>query len=388
MEAMGVLVVLVVLLVAGLVLLRSMVITVEQGTCVVITSFGKYRRVMGPGLNYKLPVLEKVHSRLSIQNRSVELAFQATTVDQANVNFSTMLLYAVADGTEDTIVRVAFKFVDQTSFMQALTRTIEGTIRSFVATKKQAEILGLRTEIVGHVKDELDNVLADWGYHLIDLQVNDISFGAEITRSMERVVASQNEKVAAENEGAALLIRETKRAEAEGAAIKIAASAEMEASRLRGQGVAAFREEVARGMAAAAVATEDAGLDPSFVLFAMWTESLRHVAEAGRGNLITLDGSVEGMERTMRQMMAASGSFQRMAAAEEVRVAAEAAEEEADVAGSRPGTSPAEAAAAVQAVVDRVADPDSRAAPGWYADPQDPARRRWWDGRAWGNKEA
>jgi regulator of protease activity HflC (stomatin/prohibitin superfamily) len=302
------LVILTVVVVGGLFLLAGvfgMFVTVGQNTVAVITMFGKYRRVMLPGLNLKLPFVEKIHSRVAVQNQAVELQFQATTIDQANVNFSTMVLYTVADASEETIKRVAFKFLDTRNFMQALVRSIEGTIRSYVATKRQAEILGLRTEIVLHVKEELDTQLAEWGYHLLDLQVNDISFGAAITQSMERVVASNNERVAAENEGAALLIRETKRAEAEGAAIKIAASAEMEAARLRGQGVAAFRREVAQGMAEAARAMEDAHLDPSFVLFAMWTEAIRHFAAEGQGNLITLDGSLDGMSNTIRQMMAA-----------------------------------------------------------------------------------
>jgi len=101
------------------------------------------------------------------------------------------------------------------------------------------------------------------------------------------------------------MVHYTVAAENEGAAIKIAAAAEMEAARLRGQGVAAFRRKVAQGMAKAALAMEDANLDPSFVLFAMWTEAIRHFAAEGTGNLITIDGSVDGMSTTIRQMMAA-----------------------------------------------------------------------------------
>ena len=279
-------------------------VTVKQSTVAVVTMFGKYRRVMTPGLNFRIPLVEKIARRVSVQNQAAELQFQATTRDQAQVNFTTMVLYTVQDSNEETIQRVAFKFITPEDFYTALVRTIESAIRSLVATKAQAEILGLRTEIVSHVKDELDSQLADWGYHLLDLQVNDISFGAAIMTSMERVVAAQNERVAAENEGAALLIRETKKAEAQGAAIQIAAKAEMEAARLRGQGVAAFRQEVAGGMADAADRMEASRLDPSYILFSMWTETMRNIASEGRGNLITFDGSVKGMEGTLQQLMA------------------------------------------------------------------------------------
>ncbi len=102
----------------------------------------------------------------------------------------------------------------------------------------------LRSDIVTHVKEQLDVILEGWGYHLQDLQINDITFDDIIMKSMSQVVASNNLKAAAENEGQALLITKTKAAEAEGNAIKISAEAERQASQLRGQGVALFREEV------------------------------------------------------------------------------------------------------------------------------------------------
>src|SRR5450631_2560006 len=112
-----------VLLIIGFVF--SGLVTVNQGYINVITMFGKYRRVLLPGLNFKIPVLEQVYKKISIQNRSVELEFQAVTMDQANVYFKSMLLYAVQNSMEETIKKVAFKFIAERDLMQALTRTIE-----------------------------------------------------------------------------------------------------------------------------------------------------------------------------------------------------------------------------------------------------------------------
>jgi regulator of protease activity HflC (stomatin/prohibitin superfamily) len=191
--------------------------------------------------------------------------------------------------------------------MTALVRTIEGTIRGFVASKKQAEILSLRREITDYVKNEVDQYLEGWGYHLIDLQINDISFDQAVMDSMSKVVASNNLKAAAENEGQALLITKTKSAEAEGNAIKIAAEAEREAAKLRGQGVALFREEVAKGMTNAAKELQDANLDTNVILFSMWTEAIKHFAETGKGNTIFLDGSTDGMSKSMQQILSVLG---------------------------------------------------------------------------------
>jgi regulator of protease activity HflC (stomatin/prohibitin superfamily) len=278
--------------------------TVNQGTMAVITMFGKYRRAVGPGLSFKIPIVESVFKRVSIQNRSVELEFQAVTVDQANVYFKSMLLFSVMNHDEETIKNVAFKFISEKDLMQALIRTVEGSIRAFVATKKQAEILTARSEIVEYVKEQIDHVLETWGYHLQDLQINDITFDKMILDSMSKVVASNNLKAAAENEGQALLITKTKAAEAEGNAIKISAEAEKTAAQLRGQGVALFREEVAKGMSHAAEQMKQANLDTNVILFSMWTEAVKNFAEYGKGNVIFLDGSAEGMEKTMKQIQA------------------------------------------------------------------------------------
>jgi len=278
--------------------------TVNQGTVGVTTIFGKYRRTLRPGLNVVVPFIEKIYRRISIQNRAVELQFQAITQDQANVYFTAMMVYGAISESEETIKNIAFKFVSEKDFLTALVRSVEGSTRGFVATKKQAEILALRGEIVAEVKENLDHVIETWGFHLIDLQLNDITFDQAITTSMAQVVASNNLKAAATNEGDALLIRKTKEAEALGTAVRIEAEAERTAAQLRGQGVALFREEVARGLAQAARELDNNSVDSSLILFSMWTETIRQMAENGKGNVFFLDGSPEGMQRQMRDLMA------------------------------------------------------------------------------------
>ena len=289
-------IVLVVLIFMGL-------ITVNQGTVAIVTMFGKYRRILLPGLRFRIPIIESIYRRVSIQNQSIELEFQAVTIDQANVYFKSMILYSVQNSDEETMKKVAFKFISNKDLMQALVRTVEGSIRAYVATKRQAEVLTARREIVDYVKEQIDHSLEEWGYHLQDLQINDITFDQQIMDSMSKVVASNNLKAAAENEGQALLITKTKAAEAEGNAIKISAQAEKEAAQLRGQGVALFRQEVAKGMSEAAEEMKQANLDTNVILFSMWTEAIKNFAEYGKGNVIFLDGSPDGMDKTMKQMM-------------------------------------------------------------------------------------
>jgi regulator of protease activity HflC (stomatin/prohibitin superfamily) len=186
--------------------------------------------------------------------------------------------------------------------MQALIRSIEGSIRSYVALKKQGEILGLRGEIVHEVNAHIEEELNDWGFHLINLQINDISFDEAIMRSMAQVVASNNMMRAAQNEAEAQFITKTRVAEAEAQAKRVVASADKDADKLRGEGNSLLRQQVAAGLAEAGKIMEKNSVDPSFMLYTMWLDAMKYVVANSHGNILSFDGSMEGFEKTMRQM--------------------------------------------------------------------------------------
>ena len=276
--------------------------SVPQATVAVITVFGKYRRVMREGLNMKLP-WESVFQRLSLQNRALQLEFQAITEDQANVKFATMVLYAVAGSDEESIKKAIFSFASAQEFQLALQRTIDGSIRQFVATTKQADILGMRSEIVDHTKKNLDQVVSSWGYVVRDIQITDMTFDKDIMDSMARVVSSKNLLAAASNEGAALLVKRTKDAEAEAAFKTIGAEAEKKAASLRGEGLALFRRNVADGMKDAAESLRIAGVDSNFLLFLEYTDALKYVAEHSQGKVIFMDSGAGASTRAVQGIL-------------------------------------------------------------------------------------
>jgi regulator of protease activity HflC (stomatin/prohibitin superfamily) len=280
----------------------SMFRSVPQATVGVVTVFGKYRRIMREGLNVKLP-WEKVVYRLSLQNRALQLEFQAITQDQANVKFATMVLYAVAAAEEEAIKKAVFSFASAQEFQLALQRTIDGSIRQFVATTKQSDILGMRAEIVDHTKKNLDEVVLAWGYVVRDIQITDMTFDKEIIDSMARVVSSKNLLAAASNEGAALLVKRTKDAEAEAAYKTIGAEAEKKASALRGEGLALFRKNIADGMKDAAESLKAAGVDANFLLFLEYTDALKYVAEHAQGKVIFMDNSAAAATKVVQGIL-------------------------------------------------------------------------------------
>lgn len=296
----------------GFILLGALVIgalissfrIVKQATVAVVTMFGKYRRVMRPGLNLLIPFVEQINRTVPIQNRTEQLQFKTITSDQAVVYFTATVIFTVSDHEPETVKTVAFKFIDEDSFDIALLSAVEASVREYVATRLQSEVLGLRAEIVNHAKSTLDEQLSSWGYTVVDLQITELAFDKEVTDSMARIVAATNLKIAAEAEGQALLITRTKAAEAEGAAIRIAAENEATAARLRGEGLAMFRKALAQGFGESAEMLEQHGLDPALLAFSMWTETIRDAAKEGAGNTIFIDGNIASGEEALRRLQA------------------------------------------------------------------------------------
>ena len=56
-------------------------------------------------------------------------------------------------------------------------------------------------------------------------------------------------------------------------------------------------------MSEAAEEMKQANLDTNVILFSMWTEAIKNFAEYGKGNVTFLDGSPEGMDKNLKQMM-------------------------------------------------------------------------------------
>ncbi|MBK6594644.1 MAG: SPFH domain-containing protein [Burkholderiales bacterium] len=274
-----------------------------EGCVSVITSFGKFSGMAQPGASWRKP-WERVQT-ISLQNRSLELAFEAITIDQANVYFKCLLLFRVADNTELTIKRAAFAFAKQEEFSISMQRLIEDETRTYVATQRQAEMIGISQDVVRRIQTNVGARMREWGYSIEDLRYNNIRFDAVVTGSMARVVAAINERDAAENEGEALLNRRTKEAEADGSFIKIKAEAEKLAWKLRGQGLADFRREVAAGINDAVSELQSAGVDPNYLLFFMYTEAIKHVAEnAKAGHTIFVDSNPSRPRELMTEMAA------------------------------------------------------------------------------------
>jgi regulator of protease activity HflC (stomatin/prohibitin superfamily) len=286
-----------------LLLIRTFYNNIPEREIGIVTRFGRFTRTISPGFNVVYP-WDSVH-KLSIQNKAIEMPFQAITLDQATVHFNCTIFLSLA-GTDDEMVKRAFySFTSNYAFEISVQRLLEDETRAYVATKRQAEMIGISQEVVVKIKQNVDAKIAQWGYQIDDIRYNKLHFDKVITASMARVVAAVNELEAAENEGEALRIRKTKEAEADGEFIRIQAEAERTAWKLRGQGLSEFRKEVSKGTHLAVEDITTTELDPDYLLFFMYTESLKYIADnSNAGSTIFVDNNPAAPNDIMQQMSA------------------------------------------------------------------------------------
>lgn len=276
---------------------------IPEGSVGVVSRFGRFTHTFNSGLHFKYP-WDSVRM-LTLQNRAIEIEFQAITIDQASVYFDCTILFSVIGSDKEMVKRAVYSFATEREFKLSVQRLLEDETRAYVANKPQAEMIGISQDVVIQIKQNVDAIIATWGYQVVDLRYNNLHFDKIITKSMARVVAAVNEKDAAENEGQALLIRKVKEAEADGEYVRIQAEAERIAWKLRGQGVSEFRKEVSKGVHVAVEELTSAGLDPNYLLFFMYTESLKYIAEnSNAGSTIFVDNNPSAPNTIMQQMSA------------------------------------------------------------------------------------
>jgi len=120
---------------------------------------------------------------------------------------------------------------------EQITSYVFDTIRAEVPKMKLDEVFERKDDIAIATRRELEEAMKEYGYGIVKALVTDIDPDAEVKKAMNRINASEREKLAAEYE-----------AEAEKIRIIAKAKAEAESKRLQGQGIADQRREIARGL--------------------------------------------------------------------------------------------------------------------------------------------
>jgi regulator of protease activity HflC (stomatin/prohibitin superfamily) len=279
------------ILVAGLLILLACFFIVKQQTAVVIERFGRFQSIRNSGLQMKIPLVDRIAGRLSLKIQQLDVIVETKTLDDVFVKLKVSVQYVVIrDKVYEAFYKLEYPHDQITSY-------VFDVVRAEVPKMKLDDVFVKKDDIAIAVKTELQDAMLEYGYDIIKTLVTDIDPDAQVKAAMNRINASEREKIAAQFEGdaARILIVEKAKAEAE-------------SKRLQGQGIADQRREIARGLEESVEVLNKVGINSqeasALIVVTQHYDTLQSIGEETNTNLILLPNSPQAATDMLNSMVA------------------------------------------------------------------------------------
>lgn len=141
---------------------------VPQSEKHVVERFGRLRAVLGPGINFIVPFLDRVAHRISVLERQLPTASQdAITSDNVLVKVETSVFYRITE-PEKTVYRI--RDVDA-----AIATTVAGIVRSEIGKLELDQVQSNRAQLIERVRDQVSAMVDDWGVEVTRAEILDVN---------------------------------------------------------------------------------------------------------------------------------------------------------------------------------------------------------------------
>ena len=279
------------LLVLGLLILFLSFFIVKQQSAAIIERFGKFISIRQSGLQLKIPIVDRIAGKLSLKIQQLDVIVETKTLDDVFTRLKISVQYKVV---KDKVYEAFYK-LDYPH--EQITSYVFDVVRAEVPKMKLDDVFVKKDDIAIAVKKELNQAMMDYGYDIIKTLVTDIDPDAQVKEAMNRINASEREKIAAQFEGdaARILIVEKAKAEAE-------------SKRLQGQGIADQRREIARGLEESVEVLNKVGINSqeasALIVVTQHYDTLQSIGGESNSNLILLPNSPQAGSTMLNDMVA------------------------------------------------------------------------------------
>jgi regulator of protease activity HflC (stomatin/prohibitin superfamily) len=275
----------------GLLLLFFTFFVVKQQSAAIVERFGKFVNVRQSGLQVKIPFIDNVAGRLSLRIQQLDVVVETKTKDDVFVKLKVSVQFKVIKEK----VYDAFYKLDNPG--DQITSFIFDVVRAEVPKLILDDVFLKKDDIAIAVKSELQEAMTEYGFQIIKTLVTDIDPDAQVKESMNRINASEREKVAAQFEG-----------EAQKILIIEKAKAEAESKRLQGQGIADQRREIARGLEDSVKVLNGVDINSqeasALIVVTQHYDTLQSVGAEANSNLILMPNSPQAGSEMLNNMVA------------------------------------------------------------------------------------
>lgn len=275
----------------GALIIFAAFFVVKQQTAAIIERFGKFQSVRHSGLQLKIPLIDRIAGRLSLKIQQLDVIVETKTLDDVFVRLKVSVQYKVIrDKVYEAFYKLDYPHDQITSY-------VFDVVRAEVPKMKLDDVFVKKDDIAIAVKTELNDAMMVFGYDIIKTLVTDIDPDAQVKEAMNRINASEREKIAAQFEGdaARILIVEKAKAEAE-------------SKRLQGQGIADQRREIARGLEESVEVLNKVGINSqeasALIVVTQHYDTLQSIGGESNSNLILLPNSPQAGSNMLNDMVA------------------------------------------------------------------------------------
>jgi|TARA_B100000780_G_scaffold79845_1_gene54260 regulator of protease activity HflC (stomatin/prohibitin superfamily) len=279
------------LFILGFLLVMGTFFVVKQQSAALVERFGKFNGTRQSGLQLKIPLIDRVAGRLSLKIQQLDVVIETKTKDDVFVKLKVSVQYKVIKEK----VYEAFYKLDYPH--DQITSYVFDVVRAEVPKMKLDDVFERKNDIANAVKLELNEAMLNYGYDIIKTLVTDIDPDQQVKEAMNRINASEREKVAAQFEGDAQRILIVERAKAEA-----------ESKRLQGMGIADQRREIARGLEESVEVLNKVGINSqeasALIVVTQHYDTLQSIGSETNSNLILLPNSPQAGSEMLNNMVA------------------------------------------------------------------------------------
>jgi regulator of protease activity HflC (stomatin/prohibitin superfamily) len=274
-----------------LILLVFGLFIVKQQTAFIIERFGKFNSIRFAGLQFKIPIVDRIAARLSLRIQQLDVVVETKTKDDVFVNMKISVQYQIL---REKVYDAFYKLQNP---HEQLTAYIFDLVRAEIPKMLLDDVFEKKDDIAFAVKRDLKEAMLEYGYDIVKALVTDIDPDHSVKQAMNRINAAEREKIAAQHEGDAqrILIVERARAEAE-------------SKRLQGRGIADQRREIAKGLEESVDTLNKAGINPqeasALIVITQHYDTLQAVGSESSSNLILLPNNPNAASTMLNDMTA------------------------------------------------------------------------------------
>ena len=263
---------------------------VKQQTTAIIERFGKYIKTGQAGLNFKIPLVDRIAGRVSLKIQQLDVIVETKTSDDVFVHLKISVQYQIL---REKVYDAFYKLQNPS---EQITAFIFDTVRAEVPKMKLDDVFIKKDDIAHAIQRELKDAMLNYGYDIVKALVTDIDPDPQVKEAMNRINAAEREKVAAQFEGDAQRILIVERAKAEA-----------ESKRLQGMGIADQRREIARGLEESVDVLNRAGINSqeasALIVITQHYDTLQSIGSETNSNLILLPNNPNAASSMLNDMV-------------------------------------------------------------------------------------